>query len=232
MRIRQITRRLRHPKDAAEKAWEKLGRGEGPNLLTPTMGAAENTLGSADGFEDLWNAMPSDPSDHDAGSTLAETIYRIVRRFRPEVVVETGVARGATSFVILSAFRQNSTGRLYSIDLPPERPDLRSLHTSAVPHDLRDRWDLRLGSSRRLLPALLEELVTVDVFIHDSAHTQRNMRWEYELAWPHLRPGGFLLSDDIHRNAAFGDFVNANECVPIIGETGAGGLYGVAIKPS
>ncbi|MEJ2148325.1 MAG: hypothetical protein P8Z40_02475 [Chloroflexota bacterium] len=32
------------------------------------------------------------------------------------------------------------------------------------------------------------------------------MTWEFEQAWPAIRPGGLLLSDDIITNRAFDDF--------------------------
>jgi predicted O-methyltransferase YrrM len=45
----------------------------------------------------------------------------------------------------------------------------------------------------------------VDLFVHDSLHTYRNMRREFELVWPRLRTGGVILADDVERNRAFGE---------------------------
>jgi len=75
-----------------------------------------------------------------------------------------------------------------------------------VRRELRPRWRLSLGSTRENLPALLEELGQVDVFIHDSEHSYENMTFEYEAAWPHIKVGGYLLSDDVKWNSAFRDF--------------------------
>jgi hypothetical protein len=44
------------------------------------------------------------------------------------------------------------------------------------------------------------------MFVHDSLHTTRNMRFEMKLAWPALRPGGIMLIDDVF-NQSFHDFV-------------------------
>jgi len=134
-------------------------------------------------------------------------LYAVVRVSRPSVVVETGVASGRSALSILQAMANNDQGVLYSIELggahsfdsdglvfdaPPDE-DVGSL----VPEGLRDRWHLILGDAREELPALLAHLDVIDIFLHDSLHTEEHMLFEYETAWPHLREGGYLLSDDI-----------------------------------
>jgi predicted O-methyltransferase YrrM len=155
----------------------------------------------------------------------SEVLYVVLRVLRPEVVVETGVALGYSSAYLLQALHDNAQGHLYSIDLPTtdeqgrvnadgvrDRVHVRSeSETGAViPADLRERWTLSLGSSNPLLVQLLDRLGTIDVFFHDSDHSYENMMWEYQAAWPHLRPGGMLLSDDVHWNAAFPEFSRTN----------------------
>jgi hypothetical protein len=76
----------------------------------------------------------------------------------------------------------------------------------AVPDRLRDRWELILGPSEEHLPKLLQSVGTVDVFFHDSDHSRSVMLWEYRTAWPFVRPGGLLLSDDVDWNDAFDTF--------------------------
>ncbi len=53
---------------------------------------------------------------------------------------------------------------------------------------------------------VLRRLGCVDVFIHDSDHSYSHMQWEFRLAFPFLRTGGYLWSDDILGNAAWDDF--------------------------
>lgn len=50
---------------------------------------------------------------------LTRAAWCLVRHLQPAHVVETGVARGFTTQMILEAFKQNGAGHLYSIDLPP-----------------------------------------------------------------------------------------------------------------
>lgn len=134
--------------------------------------------------------------------------YAIVRALKPDLVVETGVANGVSSAYLLLALERNGTGALHSIELG-DTTFLPAGRVSGwiVPDWLRTRWSLHWGDSRQLLPALLEELGTIDIFIHDSLHTYEHMTFEYEQAYPHLRPGGILISDDALWNRAFADFV-------------------------
>ena len=150
--------------------------------------------------------------DHDpfsprwaADSLLARCCYLACRLLQPSVVVETGVAYGVSSTFILRAFEENGRGVLHSVDLPPLRQRYNEYWGIAVDETLRSRWSVHRGSSKRVLPELLEELGTVDLFLHDSLHTYRNMRREFETVWPRLRTGGSILADDVERNRAFGE---------------------------
>lgn len=140
-------------------------------------------------------------------------LYFIVRCAKPDIMVETGVAHGVSSWTILNALHKNGKGKLYSIDLPNQ--DLKSYNPEniqqgsgwAVPDTLRDRWELRLGSSQKLLPELITELGAIDIFFHDSDHSYENMMFEFEAVYNAVKTGGLLLSDDVHKNASFSDLV-------------------------
>jgi methyltransferase family protein len=133
--------------------------------------------------------------------------YAVVRAFQPNVVVETGVANGVSSAYLLLALQANDRGTLYSIGLndPQYLPKGKSLGW-IVPQELQSRWKLLVGDSRTILPGLLDEIRSADIFIHDSLHTYEHMLWEYRVAYPHLRPGGLLCSDDAKWNSAFPEF--------------------------
>jgi Methyltransferase domain len=144
-------------------------------------------------------------SDADPG--LGTATWCAVRHLRPDVVVETGVARGVTSRLILEAMSLNDKGHLWSIDLPhPFSPELHHETAAAVPGSSHPRWTYVRGSSRRRLPSLVAHLGRVDVFVHDSLHTARNMAFEMKAVWAALAEGGTMLVDDVH-NRAFAEFV-------------------------
>ena len=132
---------------------------------------------------------------------FARAIWCLTRHTRPSTVVETGVARGITSRFILEALGRNGEGHLWSVDRPPPtRDDLQPQIGAAVPASLRERWSYVEGSSRRRLPALLKTLSNIDLFVHDSKHTERNLLYELNRARNAVRPGGFLAADDIDVN--------------------------------
>jgi hypothetical protein len=142
----------------------------------------------------------------------ASLLYALMRLVQPDVVVETGVGPGGSSSIILLALHVNKRGRLISIDLPgadaqvyPKIGKLYNIHVPPgyevgwlVPSWLRDRWDLRLGDSKELLPKVLDELGIADVFLHDSLHTDEHVLFELSTVFSHLRAGGLLLADDVN----------------------------------
>ncbi len=139
--------------------------------------------------------------------------YVVTRSLQPEIVVETGVANGISSNYILLAMQKNQQGQLYSIDIG-EQGDASFLppgktHGWVVPEHLRDRWTLQFGDSKDLLPKVLAEVGTIDLFIHDSLHTYEHMMFEFQTAYPYLRSGGILITDDVLWNESFKDFVAA-----------------------
>jgi hypothetical protein len=171
-------------------------------------------------YEQVWKRIEADLGEmglsvgrwtygeySDADGSLRAAIWCAVRHLDPKRVVETGVARGVTSRLILEAMALNQQGHLWSVDLPhPLRPELHRQTAAAVPGEVRGRWTYVRGSSRRRLPSLIAELGHIDLFVHDSLHTGRNMRFEMETVWPALRGGGILFVDDVD-NQSFGDFV-------------------------
>jgi predicted O-methyltransferase YrrM len=155
-------------------------------------------------------------SHQDAGMALAEMLWVLVRHLRPERVVETGVARGISSAFTLDALTRNGTGHLWSIDLPPLGGDWASQVAVAVDPAARQRWTYIRGASQRKLPGLLARLGSVDLFTHDGLHTRKNQDREYRTAWPYIRAGGFLVSDDVNFSDAFVRFAGRIGQEPVL----------------
>ncbi|HEX4467443.1 MAG TPA: class I SAM-dependent methyltransferase [Solirubrobacteraceae bacterium] len=152
--------------------------------------------------------------DDDADPGLARTLWCLVHHLNAVNVVETGVAHGLSSRIMLAALarRQGGKGggRLWSIDLPAMTIHERRAEIGvAVPEHLRGGWEYLEGSSRRHLPSLLRRVGPIDLFVHDSMHSTRNVRWELKRAWPALRPAGVVLVDDVDFNWGFQQFLQA-----------------------
>jgi hypothetical protein len=146
-------------------------------------------------------------NDGDAG--LVRAIWCLTRHLKPRNVVETGVAHGVTSRFILEALERNGVGHLWSIDLPPLERVWQEQVGIAVGDRYPDRWSYIEGSSRLRLPKLLSRVGQIDLFIHDSQHSERNVRFELDRAWAALRPGGALVIDDVDANWGFRSFTQA-----------------------
>jgi hypothetical protein len=178
-------------------------------------------------------------NDGDAG--LVRAIWCFVRHRQPLTVVETGVAHGMTSRLILEAMERNGKGHLWSIDRPPREKELRAEIGMAVSDRFRDRWSLIRGTSRRHLPGLLARLGQVDLFVHDSLHTEQNVRFELDHIWPILRPGSAIVVDDIDANWGFRSFgqafsghtslvCEAEPTRPDLRRFNKKGLFGILVK--
>lgn len=147
---------------------------------------------------------------NDGDPALTRAIWCLVRHQRPDKIVETGVAHGVSSRFVLDALDRNDLGHLWSIDLPPLGSRWRDHVGIAVGGGFLHRWSLIKGSSRRRLRPLLARLGVIDLFIHDSLHSERNLRFELENAWAALRPGGTIVIDDIDVNWGFRRFLDAH----------------------
>lgn len=182
------------------------------------LGSASTSCDRCAGFEDIWEGLKGElvgtrheaGRRYDGGIGLARGAFAATRHLRPDVVLETGVARGITSRIILEALEINGEGRLISIDLPPLN-DWRDEAAIAVPEQKRERWTLLCGTSRQLLPKVLRKTGPVPLFVHDSLHTTGNMLFEFDLAWRNLRSGGLMLADDIEDSSAFAKFVSRRD---------------------
>jgi predicted O-methyltransferase YrrM len=155
--------------------------------------------------------MPADApfiSDHNGDLRLGHLCYAMARIKRPSLIVETGVCYGVTSAFLLKAIQVNGRGVLHSIDLPPLGKGADDFVGRLVPADLRREWRLHRGRSQDLLAGLVRDHGPVDLFVHDSLHTYRNMRMEFEVITPHLASDALVLADDVEGNSAFAEWVS------------------------
>lgn len=144
-----------------------------------------------------------------SGMSLGRSCYLLCRSLRPGVVLETGVACGISSAFLLQAVKSNGMGAVWSVDLPPLGKNADDYMGCLIPEPLRQPWNFHRGVAIRVLPRLLSGIGPVDIFIHDSLHTYKNMKAEFEMVWPFLRPGGVLVADDVNQNSAFNEFADA-----------------------
>jgi Methyltransferase domain len=169
----------------------------------------------------------------DADSSLCRAVWCVILHTRPEVVIETGVAHGVTSRIVLEALGQNDLGHLWSIDLP--FPFDHRLHgeTGIVVSDAcRPRWTYVEGSSKQRLPSLVAKVGHVEMFIHDSLHTAENTLFEMEQAGSAMPAGGIMLVDDIDSHEGFTAFARRHPGYETIicPSADRDGMFGIAVS--
>ena len=135
-------------------------------------------------------------------------------------MIETGVAQGKSSSMVLLAMHHNKKGCLISIDLPnPEGHQLADgAYTSTgekdvgwlVPNYLRERWNLKLGDAKDFLPDVLSGMKQApDIFFHDSLHTYDHTKFEFETVLKHMSSGAILCDNiDMGSGQAFHDILD------------------------
>ena len=121
-------------------------------------------------------------------------------------VVETGVAYGWSSLVILLSLGNRPGARLFSVDLPYMKYRNDRWVGVVVPDELRPAWKLYRMADREGLPLSLWAAGRIDLAHYDSDKSVKGRMFAYHRMWRALRPGGVLVSDDVEDNMGFRDF--------------------------
>lgn len=168
-------------------------------------------------------------------------LYWLVRNLKPKTIVQCGVCNGLSSaFMILALVKNGSDGQLHAIDIPPVFNPKDPAWTIPgktygmvipegknsgwmVPEVYRKQFRVQSGDAKQLLPKLVDQLSSIDMFYHDSDHTYNHMAFEFRQARRKLNPGGLVVADDISWNAALWDFAD-EQAVPAYNFKGSVGV--------
>ncbi len=124
-------------------------------------------------------------------------IYAMTLSLRPEVIVETGVGPGTTSYAFLSAARTYG-GKLVSFDLGKAygQEKVPEPVGFVVPEELKESWHLILGNTSETLPQNITKYGKPSVFMHDSEHTYEHVTFELETALEALTDRFLIIVDN------------------------------------
>jgi caffeoyl-CoA O-methyltransferase len=107
---------------------------------------------------------------------------------RPRRILELGTYTGYSALCLAEGLAND--GRLITIDQNEELEKFARSYWSKSP--LNDRIELRIGPAADIIPTLTD---TFDLVFIDA--DKRNNALYYELVFEKLRPGGFLLIDNV-----------------------------------
>lgn len=124
-----------------------------------------------------------------------DVYHRHFERFRgrPVTVVEFGVAHGGSLQMWRDYF--GPAARIYGIDVDPACADLADdERTTILIGDQEDEAFLR---------RIAEIIGPIDVLIEDGGHTMGQQHATFDVMYPHVRPGGVFLIEDVHTSYWF-----------------------------
>lgn len=142
---------------------------------------------------------------------LMRVVNVVTRLLRPDVVVETGVAKGFTTASTLEALDRNGHGQMYSVELPSLYVGYTRQVGEVIPDRLRGRWRLELGPSALAMPRIGKRVSSIDLFVHDSGANYDNQKTEFRIALAHMSPGGVIVSDMLNSDA-FAEIAGSVAC--------------------
>jgi hypothetical protein len=152
-------------------------------------------------------------------------LYWLVRRLKPRTTVQTGVYNGLSSaFMMLGLVKNGPEGRLHAIDLPTVFDPRDAgwaiagkIYPCVIPEGRTSGWltpdvylrrlDVQQGDGKDLLPVMIEQLDSLDLFFHDSDQTYHHMMFQFHQVKRKLNKGG-LVSADVAWNASMRDFAD------------------------
>lgn len=121
--------------------------------------------------------------------------YALVRILKPQVVVETGTDKGLGTILIAHALKMNGSGVVYSLDKDP-------FSGSLIDKKYWSNINLFKGDSLQNL----SNISNVDMFIHDSDHSETHELAEYQAVENNLSPKNIILSDNSEYTSALLDW--------------------------
>ncbi|HYZ16112.1 MAG TPA: class I SAM-dependent methyltransferase [Candidatus Acidoferrum sp.] len=151
------------------------------------------------------------PAAYALADEAAFVLYALARLLRPRTILESGVANGHSTYVLVHAVRANGCGRVHSVDVSPRVGAL-------LRDEERVRWSLTLlrrGHEHSDLRALVASLPPIDLFHHDSLHTYAWQSFEFATVTRHS-PAALIVSDDADGSFAFSDHCERTARRPII----------------
>jgi predicted O-methyltransferase YrrM len=129
-------------------------------------------------------------------------LYAIMRLKKPLVTLETGVANDESTFFILNAIQKNQRERLYSTEVSDNIGTLLN-------DDEKQNWALQILNTSNLKKTFLrtlDEIGSIDLFLHDSNHSYLWQRFELDSIEPKIVSNSIIIADDAHASYAFIDF--------------------------
>ena len=149
-------------------------------------------------------------SDIELGNNYAvEIIYFLMINFKPNIILETGVAAGLSSRCILEAIKKNGNGSLYSSDFPYFRlNDPEKYIGIMVPENLKKNWRLEILGDDKNIKKFKLEINHADIILYDSDKRYSGKTKFFKSVSSLIKPNTIIVVDDLHNDSFFLEYVN------------------------
>lgn len=138
-------------------------------------------------------------------------LYFLVRKFKPKIVVETGVAAGWSSLAILRALANNIGGKLYSSDFPYFRLKNPEQYVGYLAKNELNKknWFLDMRGDEVAIPEILKKIGnnSIDLFHYDSDKSYSGRKKVLKAIYPKINSNSIMIFDDIQDNLHFKNFI-------------------------
>jgi len=135
-------------------------------------------------------------------------IYFLILLKKPNNIIETGVAYGFSTEIILNAINKNKCGHLFSSDLPYYKIKNSTRNIGiAVSKKLKKNWTLNIKGDEIAISKFLEKINKIDFFHYDSDKSYSGRKKITQLILKKLNNKSTFVMDDIQDNTFFRDFV-------------------------
>lgn len=150
------------------------------------------------------------------GQGNLKLLYYLNEYIKSHKVIETGVAYGWSSLIILLSLQNREGSMLVSTDKPYPGLNNENYVGFVVPEKLKKNWKIVKYPDRRAISIAIKMLKTIDLCHYDSDKTYEGRSRVYPRLWKILCQGGIFISDDIGDNMAFIHFCEKIKKDPII----------------
>jgi caffeoyl-CoA O-methyltransferase len=146
------------------------------------------------GESEVLQALRKECYEHYEDSAMLSGFYQgrvlamLSKMVRPRVVLEIGTYLGYSALCIAEGLGED--GKIITLDVNEETNKVA--RSFAAKTEYADRIDFRLGTATEIIPTLN---VTIDLVFIDA--DKPNYSNYYNLVFEKLRPGGFIIADNV-----------------------------------
>ena len=142
-----------------------------------------------------------------------EFLNGIVRKFKPQKIIEIGVSKGGSSAIILNAIKDRKNSHLYSVDI--NNSEYIGLCVNNYFSQFLNKWSLFKGN---IAVKFLESIGNkIDMAFFDTSHFEPGEILDFLMVLPFLKEESIIVFHDIGNQINFsGEKNTRHEWAPYI----------------